>query len=156
MLPSILLANRKSLYADAVAIDNSSLDEAVRRVGDRWSLRVVGALLDGDRTFGELADEVDGIAPNILAARLKALQRDALVAARPYQRNPVRMRYALTAPGRRLGNAVAMLAEWGAAREGRRGAARHRTCGTPLELRPWCPTCETAVDLPGADELIWM
>jgi DNA-binding HxlR family transcriptional regulator len=139
-----------------VSIDNSSLDEAVRRVGDRWSLRVVGALLDGDRTFGELADEVGGIAPNILAARLRALQRDALVAARPYQRNPVRMRYALTAPGRRLGDAVAMLAEWGAARKGRRDGGRHRTCGTLLELRPWCATCEIAVDLADVDELIWM
>jgi DNA-binding HxlR family transcriptional regulator len=138
-----------------VAIDNSSLDDAARQVGDRWSLRVIGALLEGDRTFGELAAEVDGIAPNILAARLKALQRDALVAARPYQRNPVRMRYALTSPGRRLGDAVALLAEWGAARDGRR-ASRHRTCGAPLELRPWCPTCETAVELPDADELIWM
>ena len=139
-----------------MAIDNSSLDGAAKQVGDRWSLRVIGALLAGDRTFGELADEVDGIAPNILAARLKALQRDALVAARPYQRHPVRMRYSLTAPGRRLGNAVALLAEWGAAREGRRGEGRHRACGTSLELRPWCPTCETAVELPAADELIWV
>ena len=32
-----------------------ALDAAARRIGDRWSLRVVGALLDGDRTFGELA-----------------------------------------------------------------------------------------------------
>jgi DNA-binding HxlR family transcriptional regulator len=139
-----------------VAIDNTSLDDAVRQVGDRWSLRVIGALLDGDRTFGELTSEVDGIAPNILAARLRSLQRDALVAARPYQRHPVRMRYSLTASGRRLGDAVALLAEWGAARHGRRSATRHRSCGTPLELRPWCPTCETAVELPGADELIWM
>ena len=54
-----------------MAIDNSSLDGAAKQVGDRWSLRVIGALLAGDRTFGELAGEVDGIAPNILAARLQ-------------------------------------------------------------------------------------
>lgn len=138
-----------------MAIDNASLDGAVRQIGDRWSLRVIGALLDGDRTFNELAGEVDGIAPNILAARLRSLQRDALVAARPYQQRPVRMRYSLTTPGRRLGDAVALLAQWGAKRSG--GAVpRHETCGTPLEVRPWCPTCEVAVEATGGDELIWV
>lgn len=138
-----------------MAIDNTSLDGAVRQIGDRWSLRLVAALLEGDRTFSELAAEVDGIAPNILTARLKALQRDALVAARPYQRRPPRMRYSLTAPGRRLGDAVALLAEWGAKRQGRTALPHHDTCGTLLELRPWCPTCETAVAAAGPDELIW-
>src|SRR4029450_1132663 len=83
---------------------------AARRIGDRWSLRVVGALLDGERTFGELAADVDGIAPTILTARLRALQRQALVTAVPYERRPVRMRYSLTAPGRRLAAAMAPLA----------------------------------------------
>jgi DNA-binding HxlR family transcriptional regulator len=138
-----------------VTIDNTSLDGAARRVGDRWSLRVIGALLQGDRTFGELSDEVDGIAPNILAARLRALQRDALVAARPYQRRPVRMRYTLTAPGRRLADALALLAQWGATRRGD-SSPRHEACGTALELRPWCPTCEVAVDATASDELVWV
>ena len=139
-----------------MAIDNASLDGAVREIGDRWSLRLIGALLDGDRTFSELSEEVDGIAPNILTARLKALQRDALVAARPYQRRPVRMRYSLTASGRRLADAVAMLAQWGAARQGRTAGPRHEACGSALELRPWCPTCEVAVELTQQSELIWV
>ncbi len=140
----------------AVTIDNTSLAGAVRQVGDRWSLRLIAALLDGDRTFSELSEEVDGIAPNILTARLKALQRDALVAARPYQRRPVRMSYSLTASGRRLGDAVALLAQWGAARQGRNAGSRHETCGSALELRPWCPTCEIAVEPTQPSELIWV
>ena len=137
-------------------IDNVSLDgTAVRRIGDRWSLRLVGALLDGDRTFGELAADVDGIAPNILTARLKSLQAGALVVATPYERRPLRMRYSLTEPGRRLATAIASLAEWGARREGRGHGARHGACGTPLETRPWCPTCERVVDAPEAIDVIW-
>jgi DNA-binding HxlR family transcriptional regulator len=140
-----------------MAIDNASLDGAVRKIGDRWSLRLIAALLDGDRTFSELSEEVKGIAPNILAARLRSLQRDALVAARPYQQRPVRMRYALTTPGRRLGDAVALLAQWGAKRQGSTAGPRHDACGTPLEVRPWCPTCEVAVEAgSSADELIWV
>jgi DNA-binding HxlR family transcriptional regulator len=145
-----------------VSIDSASLDGAARRIGDRWSLRLVGALLDGDRTFTELTDEVDGIAPNILTARLRSLQQQALVAATPYERRPVRMRYSLTEPGRRLGEAIASLADWGAHREGRPAGRTHRACGTTLELRPWCPTCEQVVGDDGGargaaagDELIW-
>ncbi len=137
-------------------IDNVSLDDAVRRVGDRWSLRLIGALLDSDHTFGELAAEVDGIAPNILTARLKSLQGQALVLATPYERRPVRMRYSLTEPGRRLAAAIASLAEWGASREGRGHAARHDACGSPLETRPWCPTCERPVDGVEPNDVIWV
>ena len=132
------------------------LDAAARRIGDRWSLRVVGALLDGDHTFGELASAVDGIAPTILTARLRALQRLALVTAVPYERRPLRMRYSLTEPGRRLGAAIASLAEWGADREGH-GAGPGRTprAARPLEDRPWCPTCDRLVADEAADDLIW-
>ena len=132
----------------------AGLDAAARRIGDRWSLRVVGALLDGDLTFGELAQAVDGIAPTILTSRLRSLQRLALVTATPYERRPVRMRYSLTDPGRRLAASIASLTEWGAAREGR-PAAVHAACGTALQTRPWCPTCDQVITGEDADELIW-
>ena len=135
--------------------DPRALDAAARRIGDRWSLRVVGALLERDHTFGELADAVDGIAPTILTARLRALQRMALVTATPYERRPPRMRYALTEPGRRLAGALASLAAWGADREGHGPTRVHPACGTPVEDRPWCPTCERVVTDDVTDELIW-
>lgn len=134
----------------------ASLDAAARRIGDRWSLRVVGALLDGERTFGELAAVIDGIAPTILTARLRSLQRMGLVTAVPYERRPPRMRYSLTAPGRRLGAAIASLADWGALREGHDPARIHDACGSALEVRPWCPTCERMVDAVESDAaLTW-
>ncbi len=51
-----------------------ALDAAARMIGDRWSLRLVGVLLDGDRTFSELSGDVGGIAPTILTARLRTLR----------------------------------------------------------------------------------
>ena len=136
-------------------VDTAGLDSAVRLIGDRWSLRLVGALLDRDRTFGELAGDVEGIAPNILTSRIKSLQAGGLVIATPYERRPVRMRYSLSEPGRRLATAIASLAEWGARRDGRGHGARHEVCGTPLETRPWCPTCEHTVDRAHATDVIW-
>ena len=40
----------------------SALADALATVGDRWTLLVVAALLDGPRRFGELQEEVRGIA----------------------------------------------------------------------------------------------
>ena len=46
--------------------ERSPLGEALAAVGDRWTLLLVEALLDGSRRFGELEAAVEGIAPNIL------------------------------------------------------------------------------------------
>ena len=134
------------------------LDAAARMVGDRWSLRLVGALLEGDRTFGELAGAISGIAPTILTARLRTLQSLGLLTATPYALRPVRMRYSLTATARPLAAAIATLAEWGAAREGMPGPAMHRSCGTPVVTRRWCATCDEPVDHrdnDAGDDLVW-
>lgn len=137
-----------------MVVDNRGLDIATQRVGDRWSLRLIGALLDADRTFGELSTDVDGIAPTILTARLKAMQAQGLVVGVPYERRPLRMRYSLTAAGRSLATALATLSAWGAEREGHGVGAVHATCGARLETKTWCPTCEQIVD-DDPDTLIW-
>src|SRR6187397_3651472 len=130
----------------------SPLEAALDRVGDRWSLLLVEALLDGPRRFGALSDAVPGIAPNILTDRLRRLERERIVVATPYQQRPPRMSYSLTAAGQDLASALRVLADWGA--RGTPGAVptRHGPCGTPLETRWFCPTCEVVVDRPDADE----
>ena len=75
------------------------LEAALERVGDRWSLLLVEALLDGPRRFNELGEVVTGIAPNILSDRLRRLERGRIVVATPYQERPQRLSYALTSDG---------------------------------------------------------
>src|SRR5205807_6857565 len=53
----------------------SALADALAAVGDRWTLLLIAALLDGPLRFGELQDEVVGIAPNVLSQRLRQLER---------------------------------------------------------------------------------
>src|SRR5262249_32401182 len=129
------------------------LDRALARVGDRWTLLLVEALLDGPRRYGELAEAVPGIAPNILAGRLPRLEQAALLVAPPYPERPVRPQYALTADGRELAAALAVLAGWAARVEGLPAPRYHATCGTALESRPWCPTCGRTVDDAESDDL---
>lgn len=125
----------------------SALGVALDRVGDRWSLQVVEALLPGPLRYNELAAAVAGIAPNILADRLRRLERAGILAGTPYSQRPLRLEYALTADGRELAGALRLLADWGARREGGEGEPlRHDVCGTPLEARWHCPTCGRVVD----------
>lgn len=131
----------------------SALADALSAVGDRWTLLVVAALLDGPRRFGDLQSDVGGIAPNVLSARLRSLERHALVVARPYSERPPRFVYELSAAGLELAGALRLLAGWGARHAEGASAPRHSLCGTALEARWWCPTCERPAADDEADEL---
>jgi DNA-binding HxlR family transcriptional regulator len=128
---------------------NEALADALAAIGDRWTLLVIAALLDGPRRFGDLQDEVEGIAPNVLTQRLRQLKRNALIVARPYSERPPRFVYELTAPGQELAGALRLIAGWGARNAEGATAPQHGVCGTPMEAVWWCPTCERAV--PGDD-----
>ena len=131
----------------------SPLDEALARVGDRWTLLIVQALLGGSRRFNDLAAALPGIAPTVLSQRLKHLEREAVVVSQPYSRRPLRFAYELTASGRELAGALRLLAQWGAERSGEGDGLRHVACGTPLEARWYCPTCALPVDDDDAGDL---
>lgn len=124
----------------------SPLEEALARVGDRWTLLLVDALLDGPRRFNELGEALPGIAPNILSHRLRHLEREALVVAQPYSERPRRFVYELTERGRDLAGALRLLSEWGAPDADEADQLRHAVCGSPLEARWYCATCDRAID----------
>jgi DNA-binding HxlR family transcriptional regulator len=125
---------------------SSPLAEALARVGDRWTLLVVEALLPGPRRFNDLLGQIPGIAANILSDRLKRLEREALLVARPYSQRPPRAAYQLTAEGTELAGALRLLAHWGARHADPAEVPRHPACGTPIEVRWYCPTCDSLVD----------
>jgi len=133
-----------------------ALAGALARVGDRWSLLVVDALAGGPRRFAELQEDIPGIATNVLAQRLRRLEAERIVLAVPYSRRPLRYNYELTAIGRALGGPATMLAQWNAdhgASEDR--APSHELCGTPMEVRWYCPTCDRPAEA-GSDEIVWL
>lgn len=133
-----------------------ALDAALSRVGDRWSLLIVEALLDGPRRFNELAGQVAAIAPNVLAERLRRLEREGVVLSEPYSRRPLRLEYRLSADGQELAGVLRLFAAWGGrgpeATASDHDDLRHAPCGTALEARWYCPTCARSVlDEEGSD-----
>jgi len=136
----------------AQAAAPSALSEALDRVGDRWTLLIVAALLDGPRRFNDLLADVPGIAPNILTQRLRHLERAALAVSRPYSSRPPRFVYELTGAGAELAGALRLLSDWGARHAEGAEPLRHAACGTELEARWWCPACEVTVEDSDADD----
>jgi DNA-binding HxlR family transcriptional regulator len=143
----------EAMTARSREADASPLDVALARVGDRWSLLVVEALLPGARRFADLQAEIPGIAPNILSDRLRRLERERVLSGRRYSDRPPRFTYELTADGRELAGALRLLADWGSRGSARAEPVRHESCGTPLEARWYCPTCARTVESLEVDEV---
>jgi DNA-binding HxlR family transcriptional regulator len=131
----------------------AAISEAASIIGDRWSPVVLAALLDGPHRYGELMDRLAGIAPNILSARLKKLERDGVIVSSLYSERPARFEYRLTESGTELSDLLRLLAAWGARRLPADAAPTHQICGTPLQVTWWCPTCATTAT-PDEDEPI--
>jgi DNA-binding HxlR family transcriptional regulator len=143
---------RTDIVSRLSSVAPTALSEALKRVGDRWTLLIVEALLDGPRRFGDLQETVEGIAPNILTQRLRHLEREAIVLSRPYSQRPPRLAYELTASGAELAGALRLLSDWGARSAEEAEPLRHSVCDTPLEARWYCPSCDLPVEEREADE----
>src|SRR5262249_5462506 len=82
-------------------------------IGDRWTLLVVRDLLRGRRYFDEFLRSPEGIATNVLSARLRALCAQGLVEETPDPPDQRRYPSRLSADGLRLGELLGDVAAWG-------------------------------------------
>lgn len=87
-------------------------------IGDRWTLLILRELSIADRRFTDLRTGLPGIAPNLLADRLRDLQADGLVEQRELPPPAARTVYAVTAAGREVVPVLRSLARFGAGRLG--------------------------------------
>ena len=86
--------------------------EVLVRIGDKWSVLVIGLLGQRGRRFTELLHDVDGISQRMLTVTLRGLERDGLVSRTVHAVVPPRVDYALTPMGRTLLATVTDLARW--------------------------------------------
>ena len=85
------------------------------RIGDRWTVLIVGALDPGPQRFSALAARVGGISQKMLTQTLRSLERDGFVTRTVYPEVPPRVDYELTALGRSLLEPLRALEEWAVA-----------------------------------------
>ena len=142
-------ADYASAHADAVdrrqapTAPTSPLADALARVGDRWTLLARRrAARRPERASTSSRTSSTGSRPNVLSARLKALTEQALVVVAALLRAPAALR--LRADRARARAAPARCGCWptGAPAPAAASRCRHAACGTALEARWWCPSCE--------------
>jgi DNA-binding HxlR family transcriptional regulator len=98
---------RKSL-----AETHCPIARSLERVGEWWNILILRDAFRGYRRFDEFQDSL-GIAPNILARRLKGLVESGLLEKRRYQERPARFEYVLTERGRDFRPVMWSLLAWG-------------------------------------------
>ncbi len=90
-----------------------ALARALDVVGDRWTMLIIRELFARDSRYSDLRDALPGIATNLLAERLRQLQKAGVIEAYDAP-PPVRATvYRLTPRGRELRPAIRALVTWG-------------------------------------------
>ncbi|MEZ8349835.1 winged helix-turn-helix transcriptional regulator [Vibrio splendidus] len=84
----------------------------VAQIGDKWSMLILFALVDGSERFNALKSRIEGISQRMLTQTLRDLERDGYVSRTVYPEVPVRVEYELTELGRDLVKPLYELVCW--------------------------------------------
>ena len=76
--------------------DCRAVSDILQRIGDKWTVLVVGKLGDGPMRFSELRSAIGGISQKMLTTTLRGLERDGFVTRTQYPTIPPRVEYELT------------------------------------------------------------
>ena len=86
--------------------------DVLDRVGDKWSVQVIGLLAVRPMRFNELLHAIERISQRMLSITLRGLERDGLVVRTVTADRPARIAYALTPLGDTLRDPICALASW--------------------------------------------
>jgi DNA-binding HxlR family transcriptional regulator len=82
-------------------------------INGKWKLPILIALSFGNKRFGELEKDVEGITPKMLSKELRDLEMNQLIKRNVHNTIPVTVEYSLTAYGKTLDDVIAALRDWG-------------------------------------------
>ena len=84
----------------------------VAQIGDKWSVLILFALVEGADRFNSLKSRVVGISQRMLTQTLRDLEREGYVTRTVYPEVPVKVEYELTELGRDLVKPLYQLVSW--------------------------------------------
>jgi DNA-binding HxlR family transcriptional regulator len=115
--------------------------EALKVIGERWTLLAIREMAYGIHRFDQIA-AFTGASRDILAERLRKLEREGIVERREYSEHPPRFEYHLTRAGDELRPILRSIGQWGErwVAELPQVAFRH-DCGHRLQIDHVCHEC---------------
>lgn len=94
------------------AVECRDVVSVLDRIGDKWSMLIIGALINGPARFNALMRAIDGVSHRMLTRSLRTLEYDGLVKRISYPTIPPKVEYELTELGRSLIDPLASLTAW--------------------------------------------
>ena len=97
-------------FSDA---QNCPVRNVLSRLGDKWSLLVLGILGEAETLrFNELDRVIGDISQKMLTATVRSLEADGLIQRTIFAEVPPRVEYSLTPLGRSIIPRIQSLADW--------------------------------------------
>jgi DNA-binding HxlR family transcriptional regulator len=103
-----------------------TISTLLSRIGDKWTVLVVGTLGEGSKRFNELRREIPSVSQRMLTLTLRNLERDGLVNRTVTPTIPPRVDYELTELGHSLLGPIMALSQWAIGNIGAIHAAQAR------------------------------
>ena len=112
MFPSHSTVPPKGASFDEEHTECVVVREILDRIGDKWSVLVIGLLGERGHRFNELKHAIDGISQRMLTLTLRQLEHDGLVSRTVHATVPPRVDYALTPLGESVLKPISGLIVW--------------------------------------------
>jgi DNA-binding HxlR family transcriptional regulator len=103
------------------------LGQVLDRIGDKWTVMVVGALSKGPLRFNALLRVIGGVSHRMLTLTLRGLEQDGLVKRTVYPTVPPKVEYELTEIGASLIKPLRALSAWAQTNQSAIESARARS-----------------------------
>lgn len=105
--------NLNRLMHDSLHSVESPIERAMELIGDKYSFQIIHILNQFERQrFVELEEQITGISPRTLSARLKHLDRYGIINRHQFPTIPPRVEYSLTEKGKDLYRVLQELETW--------------------------------------------
>jgi DNA-binding HxlR family transcriptional regulator len=111
-LRSRIFPSRHTMSEMCASDDVVLFRSLLERIGDKWTLLVIGMLGERPHRFTELAEAIPGISRRMLTVTLRALERDGLVLRTVHAEVPPRVVYETTDLGLSLQDVVLTVGAW--------------------------------------------
>nr|WP_231647043.1 helix-turn-helix domain-containing protein [Ralstonia syzygii] len=86
--------------------------DILSRIGDKWTVMVIGTLSNGPMRFNAIMRAISGISHRMLTLTLRGLECDGLVKRTAYATIPPKVEYELTELGLSLIEPLRALGDW--------------------------------------------
>lgn len=92
--------------------EDCPIRNVLAQIGDKWSVLILFALVDGPDRFNSIKSRVVNISQRMLTQTLRGLEREGYVSRTVYPEVPVKVEYELTELGKNLVKPLYQLVTW--------------------------------------------